>query len=50
MDKPTIIAKLREYEGELKGAGFEHLLLHGSYARGTGIREASDVISRSVSG
>jgi len=43
MDKSTIIAKLREYEGELKAAGVEHLLLHGSYARGTAIREASDV-------
>src|SRR5580658_10604261 len=43
MDKSTIIAKLREYEGELKAAGIEHLLLHGSYARGTAIREASDV-------
>jgi len=53
MDKSTIIAKLREYEGELKAeapikgasqaAGVEHLLLHGSYARGTEIREASDV-------
>jgi len=43
MDKSTIIAKLREYEGELRAAGVEHLLLHGSYARGTAIREASDV-------
>lgn len=43
MDKSTIIAKLREYEEELKAAGVEHLLLHGSYARGTAIREASDV-------
>jgi predicted nucleotidyltransferase len=43
MDTSTIIAKLREYEGELKAAGIEHLLLHGSYARGTAIREASDV-------
>ena len=43
MDKSTIIAKLREYEGELKAAGIEHLLLHGSYARGTAVREASDV-------
>ena len=43
MDKFTIIASLREYEAELKAAGVEHLLLHGSYARGTAIREASDV-------
>jgi predicted nucleotidyltransferase len=43
MDKSTIIAKLREYEPELKAAGIEHLLLHGSYARGTAIRDASDV-------
>jgi predicted nucleotidyltransferase len=43
MDKSTIIAKLREYQEELKAAGVEHLLLHGSYARGTAIREASDV-------
>jgi uncharacterized protein len=43
MDKSTIVARLREYEGELKAAGIEHLLLHASYARGTAIREASDV-------
>jgi predicted nucleotidyltransferase len=43
MDQSTIVARLREYEGELKAAGIEHLLLHGSYARGTTIREASDV-------
>jgi uncharacterized protein len=43
MDKSTIITKLREHEGELKAAGIEHLFLHGSYARGTAIREASDV-------
>ena len=43
MDKATIIAKLREHEGELKDAGIEHLFLHGSYARGTAIRETSDV-------
>lgn len=43
MDKSTIIAKLREHEEELKAAGVEHLLLHGSYARGTAIRNASDV-------
>src|ERR1700728_441354 len=43
MDKSTIIAKLREHESELKAAGIEHLFLHGSYARGTAVREASDV-------
>ena len=43
MDKFTIIAKLREHEGELKAAGIEHLFLHGSYARGTAIRKLSDV-------
>ena len=43
MDKSTIIAKLREHEPELRAAGVEHLLLHGSYARGTAVREASDV-------
>lgn len=43
MDKSTIIAKLREYEGELRAAGIRHLLLHGSYARGTAIRDLSDV-------
>jgi predicted nucleotidyltransferase len=43
MDKSTIIAKLREHEAELKAAGIKHLFLHGSYARGMGIREVSDV-------
>ena len=43
MDKSTIIAKLREHESELKAAGIEHLFLHGSYARGTAVREESDV-------
>ncbi len=43
MDKSTIIAKLREHESELKAAGIEHLFLHGSYARGTAVRDASDV-------
>ena len=43
MDKSTIIAKLRQHESELKAAGIEHLFLHGSYARGTDIREMSDV-------
>jgi uncharacterized protein len=43
MDRSAIIARLREHEGELKEAGIQHLALHGSYARGTAIREASDV-------
>jgi uncharacterized protein len=43
MDKSAIIAKLREHEDELRAAGVEHLFLHGSYARGTAVREASDV-------
>ncbi len=43
MDKSTILARLREYEAELKAAGVEHRLLHGSYARGTAIHEGSDV-------
>ncbi|MEP6715326.1 MAG: nucleotidyltransferase domain-containing protein [Terriglobia bacterium] len=43
MDKSTIVDKLREHEPELKAAGIEHLVLHGSYARGTAIREVSDV-------
>ena len=37
------IATLRQHEPELKAAGVEHLFLHGSYARGTAIRELSDV-------
>ena len=43
MDKSIIIAKLREHEAELRAAGVEHLTLHGSYARATAIREASDI-------
>jgi uncharacterized protein len=43
MDKSTIIAKLREHEAALNAAGIEHLFLHGSYARGTAIRDVSDV-------
>jgi predicted nucleotidyltransferase len=43
IDKSTIIDKLREHEEELKAAGVEHLFLHGSYSRGTAIRELSDV-------
>jgi predicted nucleotidyltransferase len=42
IDKLTIIAKLREHEPELRAAGVEHLVLHGSYARGTAIRGQSD--------
>ena len=43
MDKSIIVARLREHEAELKAAGVEHLFLHGSYARGTAVRELSDV-------
>jgi uncharacterized protein len=43
MDREQIIAKLRAIEPELKAAGVEHLFLQGSYARGTAIRELSDV-------
>jgi uncharacterized protein len=43
MDRSAIVARLREHEGELKAAGIEHLAVHGSYARGTAIGEASDV-------
>lgn len=43
MDKSSSIAKLREYESELKAAGVEHLFLHGSYARGTAVHQVSDV-------
>jgi predicted nucleotidyltransferase len=45
MDRSTIIAKLQEHASELKDAGIEHLFLHGSYARGTAIRDVSDVNS-----
>jgi len=34
MDRSTVIAKLREYEQELKAAGFVRLSLFGSVARG----------------
>jgi len=34
MDKSTVIAKLREYEPELKAAGIMRLSLFGSVARG----------------
>jgi predicted nucleotidyltransferase len=43
MDKASIIEKLCAHESELKAAGVAHLFLHGSYARGTMVREASDV-------
>lgn len=43
MDKSTIVTRLREFEGELKAAGIEHLRLHGSYACGTEEPDSSDV-------
>jgi len=43
MTRDQVIAKLREHEPELRAAGVEHLLLHGSYARGTAISELSDI-------
>jgi hypothetical protein len=43
MNTEQVIAKLREHETELKAAGVEHLFLHGSYARGSAIRDVSDV-------
>jgi len=43
MNGEQVIAKLREYEPELKAAGVAHLFLHGSYARGTAVRDVSDV-------
>jgi hypothetical protein len=43
MNTEQVIAKLREHEIELKAAGVEHLFLHGSYARGSAIRDVSDV-------
>jgi len=43
MDRSTIVALLREHEEELRAAGIKHLSLHGSFARGTAINEASDV-------
>jgi uncharacterized protein len=42
MDKSTIIAKLREYEPELKAAGIMRISLFGSVARGDA-SPASDV-------
>jgi len=43
MDKTEIIDMLRAHEPELKAAEVAHLFLHGSYARGTMVREASGV-------
>ena len=43
MDTSTIIAKLREHEGELRSAGVEHLSLFGSWARGTATPALSDI-------
>ena len=43
MNREDVIATLREHEPELKAAGVEHLFLHGSYARGTAVRDVSDV-------
>jgi predicted nucleotidyltransferase len=43
MSREQIIATLSEYEPELKGARVQHLFLHGSDARGSAIREQSDV-------
>ena len=42
MDKATVIAKLREFEPELKAAGITRLSLFGSVARGDSSSE-SDV-------
>lgn len=42
MDKSTVIAKLREFEPELKAAGITRLALFGSVARGDSSLE-SDV-------
>src|SRR5437660_893391 len=42
MDRSTVIAKLREYEPELKAAGIMRLSLFGSVARGDASAE-SDV-------
>jgi uncharacterized protein len=43
MDRSAIVAKLREHQQELRDAGIDHLALHGSYARGAAVAEASDV-------
>ena len=43
MNREQVIETLREYEPELKAAGVAHLVLHGSYARGSEIGGLSDV-------
>ncbi len=43
MSASTIIATLREHEGELRSAGVEHLSLFGSWARGTAVPALSDI-------
>jgi predicted nucleotidyltransferase len=43
MHASTIIATLREHEGELRSAGVEHLSLFGSWARGKAVSELSDI-------
>jgi len=43
MDQSTIIGTLREHQGELRSAGVEHLLLFGSWARGTAVQSMSDI-------
>jgi hypothetical protein len=43
MHTSTIIATLREHEGELRSAGVEHLSLFGSWARGTAVPALSDI-------
>lgn len=42
MDKDTVIARLREHEGELRAAGVQAMSLFGSVARGEATEE-SDV-------
>ncbi len=43
MQAATIIATLREHEGELRSVGVEHLSLFGSWARGTAVPTRSDI-------
>jgi hypothetical protein len=43
MEKEEIIAKLREHQAELKCGGIDRLFLFGSCARGTAVRNASDI-------
>jgi predicted nucleotidyltransferase len=40
MDKQEVIAKLREYEAELRARGVRHAALFGSIARGSATAEA----------